>query len=637
MTRTRPLAATAALLALAAGLPGYERQAYNGQPLHRPTEVWFSVDPSAVPGLKNANGGTVLTVESDPVAALRAAMQAWNTAPGAAVSLNLKVSAARAPALDLVNAISFDDTPAARSVVGSAIAVTMTTYTTEGVIVDSDIIFNPALTFATEPTLGAFDLQAIATHELGHCLGADHSLLRSATMYEAAMPEETSPRYLSSDDIAFAADTYPAGTPPGRVAGSVTFTSGSPVPEALMLAINPDTGFVVAMNSVSGFYAVSGLPPGNYLIAAIPPDSANWQTSLYGGAPPQSVYVTADQTTHADVIVPDGLASMRIDWADFGTAGLSLFCLVPSGGTLNATFNGSGFPDAVLPDDIFIYGGGVSVREEPVESWPGGLSFRADAAARNDWADAVIAVRRDDVFAVYPGVRIAPRGPLFAPSSVTNGASFATGAVAPGEMVSIFGLGLGPEEPLWGALDNSGKLASSLGDTAVDFDGVAAPLFYVSGGQINAQVPFETSTRTSTRLRVRYANAPGTTAILPLAQASPGIFTVVNADGSLNDPLNPAAPGSAIIVYGTGQGVVEPSLETGDVAPVSPLSRAAGATAFIGGLSAEVQFAGMTPGFVALLQLNVVIPPEAPDGQAELSFAMRDEYRSNTRYIWVRR
>jgi uncharacterized protein (TIGR03437 family) len=88
------------------------------------------------------------------------------------------------------------------------------------------------------------------------------------------------------------------------------------------------------------------------------------------------------------------------------------------------------------------------------------------------------------------------------------------------------------------------------------------------------------------------------------------------ADYSLNSAASPAAPGQYIIVYMTGQGLLDNPIATGAAAPADPLSRPlASVQATIGGQPAYVAFAGMTPGSVGLFQLNLQVPNVSPGEQ----------------------
>ena len=110
-----------------------------------------------------------------------------------------------------------------------------------------------------------------------------------------------------------------------------------------------------------------------------------------------------------------------------------------------------------------------------------------------------------------------------------------------------------------------------------------------------------------------------------MASSAPGLFElagnrglVFNVDGTLNSTNNAAPSGSVVTAYLTGQGPVDNPVATGAAAPASPLSNAtAPASATIGGLNADIQFLGLAPGFVGLLQANIRVP-SLPSGDYPL-------------------
>src|SRR5258708_29819594 len=75
-------------------------------------------------------------------------------------------------------------------------------------------------------------------------------------------------------------------------------------------------------------------------------------------------------------------------------------------------------------------------------------------------------------------------------NAVANVASYAAGSVCPGEMVVIFGTGLGPAQVVGLQLDSQARVATTLSQVSVLFDGIPAPLIYVSAGQVSAMAPF---------------------------------------------------------------------------------------------------------------------------------------------------
>ncbi len=210
------------------------------------------------------------------------------------------------------------------------------------------------------------------------------------------------------------------------------------------------------------------------------------------------------------------------------------------------------------------------------------------------------------------------------PVTVLHGASFQTGAVAPGEIVSLFGRGFGPKEGFGGRMTTTGFLQSTIEETEVRFDGAPAALFYVQETQINAQVPYAVAGKRQASLEVLYRGVVRGRATVDVAESAPGIFTagrgagqavVVNEDGSLNSPENPAARGSIVVVYATGEGQTDPGGLDGKAA-TAPLPRPLLPVELrIGGLIAQLQYAGAAPGFVGLMQLNARVPgPFAPTG-----------------------
>jgi uncharacterized protein (TIGR03437 family) len=649
------------LLCGATSLHGYVRESYDGQALKRTSNVGFSLEATAKAGLQNAAGKTIITPESDPAAAIQAAMNTWNTVPGGNLNLYLStVPAKAAPASDGRNIITFDDTAANRSIVGSAIAVTYFYFLpSQSAIIDSDIVFNPDLTFATTPTLGAYDLQSIATHELGHAIGADHTPFTSAAMFPYCGLEDTSGRFLSKDDRAFVNVAFAPGSPLGGIRGSITTPSGGFPASALVLIINRDTGVVAAPYSEGSAYSNGGLPPGDYVVLAFPVapylagsdntdfDTPDWQPTFYGGATPQAVSVSAGSFTQADISVPDGPARVHFDFGFLENSSTGYADRVPSGGAASVTLFGTGLSQDMKAEDIDIYGGGATIRTDSLKvtmyddsTGDGKLSFVLDIPPRADWVDAAIVVRAGDFAAVYSDVRFGPAQPAYMPSGVVNAATFESGPLAPGEIISIFGNQMGPEQGVMASLQPGDTLPTTLGDTTLKINDVPVPLLYVSSRQINAQVPFEIAGLPSARVRLHRGSAD-LEGILPVAAASPGVFgfwdqpAIMNEDGSLNDYSKPAAKGRPVIVYATGQGIVDPPLATGKIAPAGPLCHAPAVTAKIDDAQAVVDFSGLAPGFVGLWQVNVVVPENVAAGFVPLVLTVNGSFTSDPVYFYV--
>ena len=193
------------------------------------------------------------------------------------------------------------------------------------------------------------------------------------------------------------------------------------------------------------------------------------------------------------------------------------------------------------------------------------------------------------------------------PGGIVNAASYQA-PVAPGSLISIFGTNLATSTQA--AL--SAPYPTSLGGASVLVNGtVAAPLFAVSPGQVNAQLPYETPAGTAT-LSVN-GSAPVS---FTVAVSAPGILMsssthvlALNQDYSVNGPGHPAQAGSVIMLFGSGQGAVNPPVATGAAAPAEPLALPVlPVVATIGGQPAEVIFAGLAPGYMGALQLNLRVP-----------------------------
>lgn len=229
-------------------------------------------------------------------------------------------------------------------------------------------------------------------------------------------------------------------------------------------------------------------------------------------------------------------------------------------------------------------------------------------------------------------VKIAQQGsPLqFLPNGLTNSASFLPGLPGPGGLATLFLQGLNVSGIAIGAGD---PIPTELDGVSILVDGFPAPILAVTDAQINFQVPFEAQTN---QVELRYQGL--STFVLPQA-AGPGIFMLPDGSGaiqhssdySLVTAANPATPGEYIIIYATGLGPVTTAVADGAPAagadPVQlvcvPPSVLFGATAGQLGTTANVLYAGLTPGYVGLYQMNAQVPTATPAGSNSLSILWR--------------
>ncbi len=223
--------------------------------------------------------------------------------------------------------------------------------------------------------------------------------------------------------------------------------------------------------------------------------------------------------------------------------------------------------------------------------------------------------------------------PAIGLNTVVSTSSFLPGLVAPGDQISVFGVNLGPTTGV--RSDPTSTLPTTVSGTTVTFDGVAAPIYYVSDQVVSVQAP--TSLNTGALTRIQVANSSGSSLSIPLiaSMANPGVFTYEaggggqakginqdgspNGDGSIFGSDKPAPTGSVISVYATGLGAVTPAVAAGTAAPSSPLSPTVSpVTAYVAGRAATVTFAGLAPGMTGVYQVNIMVPPTAPSGTDRL-------------------
>jgi uncharacterized protein (TIGR03437 family) len=213
-------------------------------------------------------------------------------------------------------------------------------------------------------------------------------------------------------------------------------------------------------------------------------------------------------------------------------------------------------------------------------------------------------------------------------AAITNAASYAAGAVSPGEEVAIFGSNFGPSSPVSAPITNN-SYPTTLSNTQVLFDGVPAPIIAVTNGQVNVMVPYGIAGRPTTSVQVSYFGVSSSGLSYNVVAAVPGIYTVsqtgtgqgaiLSQNNAVNGTNNPAAKGSVIAIYMTGEGVTNgPSSVTGTLAPLdgTGLYHPVGTvTATVGGLPAQVLYSGSAPGLVyGVMQVNVQIPANSPSG-----------------------
>lgn len=213
------------------------------------------------------------------------------------------------------------------------------------------------------------------------------------------------------------------------------------------------------------------------------------------------------------------------------------------------------------------------------------------------------------------------------PLAVVNAGSFQEEPVAPGQIASVFGQNLGPAQLEVFQLNQQGQVDETLGDVMVLFDGYPGRVLSASSNQVNVIVPTAVGGDSAELLVL---NGRGRSTLYPIAVApfAPSVFTLdgsgrgqaaaLNSNGTVNGNSNPARFSTVVTLFATGLGPVEPPYEAGKVADEArPLQ--ADIQVFIGGVEADVLYAGSAPGLVAgVTQINVRVLATMPKGPQDV-------------------
>lgn len=605
------------------------------------TDIQMLLNEGAAPGLLNANGIPWITAGSNVPQAVNAALSAWNSSSTANIYFAPLVSTALLDGTSCSgqigvlcsNVIAFDNTGEDTQAIGGAIAITVSLFLEDGsgTILKSDIIFSPALQFATNLAPGTYDIQSIVTHELGHVLGSSHSGVLSATMFWSTGQQDTDYSRPQPDDLAFVSSVYPRGASYGSVTGLISDTNRNFLRGALISVEDPISGIIIG-----GFSSLTDgtfsflVPPGSYRI---------WAEPLGGQIKPANVYLTAGQVDEGfQPIVPTavvnvvsgvptsvtltaeaGASSIQIAGAGAALVGSTSVSIgpgstnLPSAQTLDFFIEANGLGPGFSDKDITIMGP-VSIQSGSVTDLgpqPAGELYEMTinvAQVTTRTAASLFISYNGNTACLSGGIVLLPAAPAFPANGIGNVFSYQSNAVAPGEIVAIFGTNLGPAAGTSGGVGLTGDMATYVGGVQVTFDGQPAPIFYASAGQINVQVPFEVAGRSSTSIVVNTGTA-SEAVVIPVQSTLAGLFAyAVNfSDGKLNSAADPVAGGDYVVLYTVGLGVLETPVATGST--VSGTDAAENpVTISFGGQIVTPYYAGASPGYVGLGQINVQAP-----------------------------
>lgn len=217
-----------------------------------------------------------------------------------------------------------------------------------------------------------------------------------------------------------------------------------------------------------------------------------------------------------------------------------------------------------------------------------------------------------------------PRAPAL--TSVVNGATMLPGPLAPGGVVVLFGWHLGPREPALVQMEE-GTATTSLGGTRVLLDGAPLSLFYAAENQVTALLPYELATAGQAIVEVEVGGERSNPVDVGVAATAPGVFTVdgsgqgqglvINEDGSVNSPSNPARKSSVVVFYAGGLGRTDPPAVSGRAARLPLVRPLATVSVWCGGLEAGMLYAGTAWGLLTnVFQVNAQLPLSTEEGDA---------------------
>jgi uncharacterized protein (TIGR03437 family) len=383
------------------------------------------------------------------------------------------------------------------------------------------------------------------------------------------------------------ATVNPAGLAPGVYSGGVSFTLvGNPVAVRTVNVVLLVTGSSQSSSSISG---------------ANPQLTFRGLTSTGACAPSKLVALQTGLVSNFSTPAgwPAPLAIQLVD--DCGSAVTS--------GQVVATFSNGDAPLALQLSD----------NKNAVYSatWtPHGSSAQVTVTARATAANLAAATAQI-IGAVSPNqVPI-----LYKHGTIHNLNPQAGASLAPGTIVQIYGSGLAPS-----TLQTALPLPADVNGTIVIVGGIEAPLYFVSNGQLNAQLPLELTPGRQCQILVSANGALTVPDTLDIEAATPGVAALASgaviaqhADSSYVTASSTARPGEILTIYLAGMGLTDVAMKDGQQSPSTPLAHPDIApTVTVNGENAAISFAGLTPQAVGLYQINFQVPADAPNGSLQL-------------------
>jgi adhesin/invasin len=332
--------------------------------------------------------------------------------------------------------------------------------------------------------------------------------------------------------------------------------------------------------------------------------------------------IAVSMTVTTSPIVQTPIPTVRMSGYQGGPKVVSNVTLSNMGlGTLTLTGASASSSSGNFLSAGVVSGSTLSITADPSGLAPGAYSGTITIAS-NAANSAAVSIPVD--FAVATA-----GGPSISQGGIVNVADYSAVPVAQGDIIAVFGDQF--TDPNASFTNPGGPpLATSLGNVQLLVNGVAAPLYYVSARQINAQMPYGAPPKQSALVQVISNGTAGNVRSVSVAAAQPHILiwpasvirgnyaTVVNSDGSLSlpttagygaSPSRPSRPGETVTIYCTGLGQTTPTATEGQAASSTNLMYVPNTTVTIGSSGALTPaFSGLTPTAVGLYQVNVTLP-----------------------------
>jgi uncharacterized protein (TIGR03437 family) len=540
---------------------------------------------------------------------------------------------------------------------GSTLSVPVIAYITNGTGSGNGVLsFSPSTVglSANVGTVTAATTSLAVTSANGNSIYFTAQAVQSNCTQTTWLSISPSAAYASGTSYPVTVSANPTSLPAGVCSGTIQFSAGG-FTQSVPVTFTIGGGMTVSPTSLSFSYTGGGSTPAAQSVSVTTSSSTaiafsaqvtsgnSWLTvSPTSGTTPATLSVSvnpaglaAGSYTGTVAVTPSGgtatnvTVSLTVTTPTVSVSPTSLSFTYQAGSSTpsaqNVTVSGGGFSASAT--------GGNWLSVSPTSSASAGtlsVSVNPSGLAAGTYNGTVTVSPASGLTGGGTvSVALTVTAPLPTVTTVVNAASFAGGAVSPGEVISIGGTAIGPTSPAFLMLDSTGKVATTIGGVSVTIGGYPAPLVYVSAGQINAIVPYEVAGQISPSVVVKYLGQTSNGFALLPTTAAPGIFTqsasgsgpgaILNQDYTVNGPSHPAARGTAVQIFMTGEGKTTPTAVTGLVNNVSNASQLPvpllPVSASVAGQPAQVLFAAEAPGFVSgIMQVNVLIPATAPSG-----------------------